>query len=44
MWRDRTGHDGDRDPVQNKDEAIAFFREMAEVFADNDNVLYEICK
>ena len=33
----------DYDPNQNKDEAIAFFREMAEVFADNDNVLYEIC-
>ena len=33
----------DCDPNQNKDEAIAFFREMAAVFADNDNVLYEIC-
>lgn len=33
----------DCDPNQNKDEAIAFFLEMAEVFADNDNVLYEIC-
>lgn len=33
----------DCDPNQNKDEAIAFFREMEEVFADNDNVLYEIC-
>lgn len=33
----------DCNPNQNKDEAIAFFREMAEVFADNDNVLYEIC-
>ena len=33
----------DCDPNQNKDGAIAFFREMAEVFADNDNVLYEIC-
>lgn len=33
----------DCDPNQNKDEAIAFFREMSEVFADNDNVLYEIC-
>ncbi len=33
----------DCDPNQNKDEAIAFFREMAEAFADNDNVLYEIC-
>ena len=33
----------DCDPNQNKDEAIAFFREMAEVFADSDNVLYEIC-
>lgn len=33
----------DCDPNQNKDEAIAFFREMAKVFADNDNVLYEIC-
>lgn len=33
----------DCDPNQNKDEAIAFFREMAEVFANNDNVLYEIC-
>lgn len=33
----------DCDPNQNKDEAIAFFREMAEVFAGNDNVLYEIC-
>lgn len=33
----------DCDPNQNKDEAIAFFRKMAEAFADNDNVLYEIC-
>lgn len=33
----------DCDPNQNKDEAIAFFREMAEAFADNDNVLYKIC-
>lgn len=33
----------DCDPNQNKDEAIAFFREMSEAFADNDNVLYEIC-
>ena len=33
----------DCDPNQNKDEAIAFFREMAEVFVNNDNVLYEIC-
>lgn len=33
----------DCDPNQNKDEAIAFFREMAEAFADHDNVLYEIC-
>lgn len=33
----------DCDPNQNKDEAIAFFREMSETFADNDNLLYEIC-
>ena len=33
----------DCDPNQNKDEAIAFFREMSEAFADNDNVFYEIC-
>ena len=33
----------DCDPNQNKDEAIAFFREMTEAFAYNDNVLYEIC-
>lgn len=33
----------DCDPNQNKDEAITFFREMSETFADNDNVLYEIC-
>lgn len=33
----------DCDPNQNKDEAIAFFREMSEAFAGNDNVLYEIC-
>ena len=33
----------DCDPNQNKDAAIAFFREMSEAFADNDNVLYEIC-
>ena len=33
----------DCDPNQNKDEAIAFFREMSETFTDNDNVLYEIC-
>lgn len=33
----------DCDPNQNKDEATAFFREMSEAFADNDNVLYEIC-
>ena len=33
----------DGDPNQHKEEAIAFFREMTEAFADNDNVLYEIC-
>lgn len=33
----------DGDPNQHKDEAIAFFREMTAAFADNDNVLYEIC-
>lgn len=33
----------DCDPNQNKDEAIAFFREISEAFANNDNVLYEIC-
>ena len=33
----------DCDPNQNKDEAISFFREMSEAFADNNNVLYEIC-
>ena len=33
----------DGDPNQNKDEAIAFFKEMAETFVNNDNVLYEIC-
>ena len=33
----------DGDPNQNKDEAIAFFKEMAETFTNNDNVLYEIC-
>ena len=33
----------DGDPNQHKKEAIAFFREMTEAFADNDNVLYEIC-
>ena len=33
----------DCDPNQNKDKAIAFFREMSEALADNDNVLYEIC-
>ena len=33
----------DCDPNQNKEEAIAFFREMTEAFVDNDNVLYEIC-
>ncbi len=33
----------DCDPNQNKDEAIAFFREMSEAFSGNDNVLYEIC-
>lgn len=33
----------DCDPNQNKEEAIAFFREMTEAFAGNDNVLYEIC-
>ena len=33
----------DGDPNQNKDEAIAFFKKMAETFTNNDNVLYEIC-
>ena len=36
-------HLSDGDPNQNKDEAIAFFKEMAETFTNNDNVLYEIC-
>ncbi len=29
--------------IRIKDEAIAFFKEMAETFTNNDNVLYEIC-
>lgn len=33
----------DCDPNQYKDEAVTFFKEMTEAFADNDNVIYEIC-
>ncbi len=33
----------DSNPYQNKDEAISFFSEMAEKYAGNDNVIYEIC-
>ncbi|MGN0346211.1 MAG: cellulase family glycosylhydrolase [Lachnospiraceae bacterium] len=34
---------GDQDPNVYKSQAIAFFREMSEKYADYDNVIYEIC-
>lgn len=33
----------DKDPNVYKDEAIEFFKEMSELYKDNDNVIYEIC-
>lgn len=33
----------DRDPNLYKDQAIAFFKEMAQKYKDNNNVIYEIC-
>lgn len=33
----------DYDPNMNKEEAIAFFTEMAEAFAEESHVIYEIC-
>lgn len=33
----------DMNPNRYKDEAIAFFEEMAQLYADYNNVLYEIC-
>ena len=33
----------DNNPKQNQDEAIAFFNEMAQKYADYKNVLFEIC-
>lgn len=33
----------DKDPRQNKDEAIKFFDEMAAQYAEYTNVIYEIC-
>ncbi len=33
----------DNDPNQHIDEARAFWREMSQKYADQDNVLYEIC-
>lgn len=34
---------GDQDPNVYKTEALAFFEEMSEAYADYDNVIYEIC-
>lgn len=33
----------DETPLKYQDEAVAFFQEMSEKYADYDNVLYEIC-
>ena len=33
----------DETPLKYKDEALAFFNEMSQNFADHDNVIYEIC-
>jgi endoglucanase len=33
----------DKNPMDNKDEAIAFFDQMSAEFAGYDNVIYEIC-
>ncbi|MDL2236769.1 cellulase family glycosylhydrolase [Christensenellaceae bacterium OttesenSCG-928-K19] len=33
----------DNNPLLHKDEAVAFFREMAEKYSDKDHVIYEIC-
>lgn len=33
----------ERSPLQYKDEAVKFFDEMSKLFADNGNVIYEIC-
>lgn len=34
---------GDQNPLVHKDEAIRFFNEMSAKYADNVNVIYEIC-
>lgn len=34
---------GDGNPNTNKNSAIAFFKEMASLYKDYDNVIYEIC-
>ena len=33
----------DRNPLEYKDEAVVFFDEMSKLYADYDNVIYEIC-
>lgn len=33
----------DNNPNNHKEEAMAFFEEMAETYADHNNVIYEIC-
>ncbi|SDA13856.1 endoglucanase [Ruminococcus sp. YE71] len=33
----------DGDPLKHKDEAVAFFTEMAQKYKNNENVIYEIC-
>ncbi|MCM1101147.1 MAG: glycoside hydrolase family 5 protein [Acetatifactor muris] len=33
----------DQDPNVYKDQALAFFKEMSETYADHTNVIYEIC-
>ena len=33
----------DEDPNKYKDQAIAFFDEMSELYGDYDNIIYEIC-
>jgi endoglucanase len=33
----------DQDPNVHKDQALTFFKEMSETYADHTNVLYEIC-
>ncbi len=33
----------DKTPLKYKDEALAFFKEISETYAENGNIIYEIC-